>query len=60
MIDWVSTQTAHGPPLVDRIAGMSAMDDMDKCGFADVSIRTKLMPEQWIMVAQNVPPEAYQ
>jgi len=59
LVDWVGRQTEHGPPVSERIAAMQAMDDMEITGFTDVAIRTSLLKEQWVMVAQNVPLEAY-
>jgi len=59
IVDWLVTQTEHGPPVSERIAGKSAMDDMDKAGFYDVALRTNVLPEMWVMVAQNVPEEAF-
>lgn len=59
ILDWLVTQTEHGPPVSERIAGKNAMDDMDKAGFYDVALRTNVLPEMWVMVAQNVPDEAF-
>lgn len=55
ILDWLVTQTEHGPPISERIHTESAMNDMDKAGFYDVAIRTNVLPEMWVMVAQNVP-----
>ena len=60
IIDWLKAQTQHGPPVNERLDHMMVMDEMDAAGFMDVGARTALLKEQWVMVAQNVPPEAYQ
>ena len=54
LMDWLGHQTAHGPPVGERVTALAAMDEIDMAGFHDVATRTNLLDEMWVMMAQNV------
>lgn len=58
IINHLNQNTASGPPMDQRMNEMTLMDEMTSYGYADVLSLTKALPERYLVVAQDLPPDS--
>lgn len=59
IVNHLNQNTASGPPMDQRMSEIALMDELGNFGYADVLSLTKALPDRYLVVAQDLPPEAY-
>lgn len=59
IVNHLNQNTASGPPMDQRMSEITLMDELANYGYADVLSLTKALPDRYLVVAQDLPPESY-